>query len=604
MGDEFVIIEGKELSKIIEEGMKKLNISNKDEVHTEVLESKKSIFSSYFKVKISKKETEELSMLERNIGNLYDKNLEAEYQAKKLEFSYREDGVYIRISSNVSMPDIVAKMELKQLVNKDITELKQAMEAGTFDTWIKVAEPQEEKLINVACEIKIAKDNMQAFAHVIPPLGGLDITEEMLYGCLKEKRVSFGIKADEIKRIVKEKLYDRDILIAEGIPPVNGEDAVLEYHFDISTDKKFKIDEEGKVNYHELEMIKNVRKGDRLVTLKPHTQGTAGKNIFGEDVPAKEGKKQVLPRGKNVEPTEDGLGLAASKDGEVKLLDGKVNVFSVFEVKADVDNSTGNIRFNGKVVINGNVLTGFVVEADGDVEVYGVVEGAKIVATGNIILHRGILGANRGELYCDGDLIAKFIENSKIEVKGSVQSDAIMHSNVVCGKKLELTGRKGLLVGGIVKVGEEVKAKVIGSPMAATTEIEVGVSPDLRRKYELLRAEMKQVLENLDKTSKAVEMLAKLHRASGLPEDKKVLLAKSIQLKQQLAQRVEEIKNEQSQLEAYFEDINKGKIKISDTVYPGTKVMIGSSMMYVKDPFKFVTFYRANAEIKMSSYEE
>ena len=121
-------------------------------------------------------------------------------------------------------------------------------------------------------------------------------------------------------------------------------------------------------------LIKNVREGQRLVTLIPHTEGIPGKNVKGEEVPGKDGKKLALPKGKNVNITEDGLGLISTVDGEVKLLDGKVSVFSVYEVKKDVDNSTGNIRFNGKVVVMGNVLTGFIIEAEGDIEVYGVVE--------------------------------------------------------------------------------------------------------------------------------------------------------------------------------------------------------------------------------------
>jgi uncharacterized protein (DUF342 family) len=288
----------------------------------------------------------------------------------------------------------------------------------------------------------------------------------------------------------------------------------------------------------------------------------------------------------------------------VKIIDGKVNVFSVYEVKHNVDNSTGNIRFNGKVIVMGNVLTGFIIEAEGDVEVYGVVEGAQIKSNGNIILHRGIQGMNRGELYCEGDLIAKFIENSTINVKGNIQSDAIMHSQITCGKKLEAAGRKGLLVGGTFKVGEEIKARVIGSPMATLTELEVGVSPDMRIKYEEIKIQLKQVTENLDKTTKAIDLLTKMSKNVELPLDKKLLLTKSIQLKQQLEQQQETVLNEQNELEVYFEELSRGKVKVNDVIYPGCRIIIGSSMLYIKDSIKFVSFYRANAEIKMLSYND
>ena len=210
---------------------------------------------------------------------------------------------------------------------------------------------------------------------------------------------------------------------------------------------------------------------------------------------------------------------------------------------------------------------------------------------------------NKGELYCDGDLVAKFIENSVIEVKGNIHSDAIMHSHVVCGKKLEAAGRKGLIVGGNFKVGDEIKAKVIGSPMATLTELEVGVNPDMRKRYEILKQEHKGIIENLEKVTQAVDVLTKIRQKTELPQDKLELLAKSIQAKLQLAMKLESNSIDMKEMESYFEELSKGKIKASDVIYPGTRVTIGSSMMYVKDPLQYLTLYRANAEVKIGPYE-
>jgi len=502
------------------------------------------------------------------------------------------------------MVDIVTKIDIKRILSVDLTKVKQLLEIGSYDNWTKIAEHQEEKKIDSECIVKVSKDKMKAYITITKPIGGADITEKEILEALKLNEVVFNIKGSVVKNAADNKIYDKEILIAEGVEPQDGQDAIIDYHFDVSGERSINIDKDGKIDYHELSLIKNVTAGQKLLTLIPHTPGIPGKNVLGKEVPGRDGKKLALPRGKNVDASEDGLELAATVDGEVKIIDGKVNVFSVYEVKHNVDNSTGNIRFNGKVIVMGNVLTGFVIEAEGDVEVYGVVEGALIKSNGNIILHRGIQGMNRGELYCEGDLIAKFIENSKIEAKGSIQSDAIMHSQVTCGKKLEANGRKGLLVGGSFKVGEEIRAKVIGSPMATITELEVGVNPDMRNKYEGIKNELKQITENLDKTTKAVDLLTKMSKNMELPMDKKLLLSKSVKLKLQLQQSQEQVRNEQNELEAYFEDLSKGKVKVYDIIYPGSRIIIGSSLMHIKDSIKFVSFYRANAEIKMGSYDD
>lgn len=604
MPDNFVILEGKSLDSLIEEGLKKLGVT-KNQINVEVLESKKSLFGSHFKVRISLKETASIDKIEKSLTEIYAHSLPTENIEiqKPIEFIYKEDGVYIQLNNNTSMEDIKAKIEIKKINQVDLEAVHDAIQKQQLDNEIKIAGVQEEIKVDSRCEIRISPDNMEAFLYITAPLGGKDIQGDDIIRVMKENKVVFGIKDEEIKNILMNKPYDRDILIAEGIRPIEGESAKLQYHFDTNTETKLLESEGGKIDFRELSLIKNVKAGQVLVTMIPATEGVTGKDIKGEDVKPKEGKKLQLPKGKNVNISDDGLQLLSAIDGEVKIIDNKVHVFSLYMVPANVDNSTGNIRFIGKVIVKGNVLTGFSIEADGDVEVFGVVEGAKIVSKGSIILHRGIQGMNKGELYCDGDLVAKFIENSVIEVKGNIHSDAIMHSRVVCGRKLEAAGRKGLIVGGNFKVSDEIKAKVIGSPMATITELEVGVNPDVRRRYELLKQEHKSIVENLEKVTQASDLLTKISQKAELPADKKEILTKSMQARAQFIEKLEANNNEIKEMETYLEELSKGKIKASDVIYPGTRVTIGSSMMHVKDPLQYLTLYRSNAEVKIGPYE-
>lgn len=601
MGNEYIILEGKDYDKLIAEGMKSLNVK-KEELRVEVLESKKNLFSSYYKVKLWVGDKKTLEIIENSIDSILNESQQS--RDKHIEFDFREDGVYIKAEKGVTMTDIVTKIDLQRIQSVDLSKVKQSIEIGDLADWIKIAEPQEQKIIDSECIVKLPNDNMKAYIILTKPIGGAEITEEAIYEALKLHNVVININEYEIKNAAEMKVYDKEILVAEGIEPQAGQDAALTYHFDISNERAVNMDKDGKIDYHELSLIKNVKTRQKLVTLTPHTEGIPGKNVLGTEIPGKDGRKLALPRGKNVEVGEGGLTLISAVDGEVKVIDGKVNVFSVYEVKNNVDNSTGNIRFNGKVVVMGNVLTGFIVEAEGDVEVYGVVEGAQIKSNGSITLHRGIQGMNRGELYCEGDLIAKFIENCKIEVKGNIQSDAIMHSQIICGKKLEANGKKGLLVGGSFKVGEEIKAKVVGSPMETITELEVGINPDMRKKYEAVKSELKQITDNLDKTSKAVDLLTKMSKNMELPMDKRLLLSKSIQLKLQLQQKLDQVLKEQNEMEAYLEDLSKGKVRVYDVIYPGSRILIGSNILHIKDSIKYASFYRANAEIKIGSYDD
>ena len=604
MKENFVILEGKSLDGLIEEAIKKLD-ATKNDINVEILESKKSLFSSYFKVKISLKTSVSLDTIEQSVTEILNNNMPTDNidNLNPIQFVYKADGVYIKLNKLLPIEEVKAKIEIKRIIQVDLEALKAAIQSGQIKEEIKIAGVQEEIKVDSKCDIKLSPDNIEAYVFVTLPLGGKDITTEALYNALKENNITFGIKDEEIINIVENKLYEREILIAEGIQPIEGDSAKLEYHFDTSIETKLLEDEEGKINFRELSLIKNVKADQKLVTLIPATEGVCGRSVLGEDIKAKEGKKIQMPKGKNVTISDDGMHIISSIDGEVKIIDNKVNVFSLYMVPANVDNSTGNIRFIGKVIVKGNVLTGFSIEAEGDVEVYGVVEGAKIVSKGNIVLHRGIQGMNKGELYCEGDLVAKFIENSVIDVKGNIHCDAIMHSHVVCGKKLEAAGRKGLLVGGNFKVSDEIKAKVIGSPMATITELEVGINPEMRKRYEALKLEHKSILDNLEKVTQATSLLTKISQKAELPADKKELLTRSIQAKLQLTEKLEISNNEIKEMETYLDELSKGKIKASDVIYPGTRVTIGSSMMYVKDPLQYLTLYRLNAEVRIGPYE-
>ncbi|MCK9216535.1 MAG: FapA family protein [Firmicutes bacterium] len=576
MDKDSIVLQGNNLEKLIVDAAEKLG-SVKDNLDIEILEENKKFFGTNYKIKVGLKEEhlnlEKINRLEKTLDNI-----ETSLNSSSTANDYNEN-----IAENKEV--IIEDKGLEEKASNDIDE-------------------KEAEIIDCSYEISVSPDKMEAYIIVFPPQGGKEVELNDIYEQLELNNIKYGLINDTINSIVNNKVYSQKKMIAIGTPPINGKDAVLDYHFDISVEKKVSISEDGKVDFRELSLIKNINEDQLLVTMIPPTEGVVGYNVHNEEVKAKDGKKLNLPKGKNVKATEDGLGLVSTSKGEVKLIDNKVHVLPIYEVPANVDNSTGNIRFYGKVIVRGNVITGFSIDADEDIEVYGVVEGAYIKAGGNIILHRGMQGMNKGELQCGGDLIAKFIENSKVYAKGNIEAEAIMHSIVYCGKRMEVKGRKGLLVGGDIKACEEIKAKVIGSPMATSTNLEVGTNPEIRTKYDSLKNEQEITKENYQRLSQAVDLLTKYSKKAELPDDKRVLLNKSIVMKLQTKERIKNLRTEIKDLESYIEDISNGKIKVEQLVYPGTKITIGSNSLYIKDQVQYATFYRYGGEVKIGSYEK
>ncbi|NLY42488.1 MAG: DUF342 domain-containing protein [Clostridiaceae bacterium] len=528
---------------------------------------------------------------------------------KGFRIDYRSDGVFLTVfppikpQKKLGLSDVLSYIERKAIHNYDLTAINEAVNKSDGFEY-KIAESQEEKKFDAEIVVKVTADKMKALLSLLPPEGGKEATYQEMIDALLQEKIIFGINHDVIENLAGNPVYNKEFVVAEGMAPVNGEDGKIQYHFNLVKDRTPKLLEDGRVDFHQLNLIENVRAGDILATAILPTPGTPGKNVYGEDVPPKPGKPAVLPKGKNVLISEDGLQLIANVDGQVVIEDQKINVYPFYEVSGNVDNSTGDINFVGNVIIKGNVLTGFSVEAGGWIEVYGVVEGATLKAKGDIILHRGMQGLMKGTLIANGNIVAKYIENSNLIAGKDIKCDVIMHSTVQCGGKLELSGRKGLIVGGAARALKEIKAKTVGSPMSTVTELEVGIDPNLRKRYKQLKKEIAAIEDDIKKADQAIEMFKKLESLNRLNNGKRIMMMKALKTKIFLSNKLKDLKKEFEEVGDIAEEEVRGKIKVYNITYPGTRIIIGSSMLYVKDNIMHATFYKDGADIKIGVYED
>ncbi len=522
---------------------------------------------------------------------------------------YEKDGVYIKVNppigngKSVMAEDIRGNLEFKDVKDIDEDAVIKAANAVNTET-VKIAPPQEEVKYPATLEINIEKDNRSAYAVMIPPNGGEALTKSGAIAILNERGIIVGLDHDSIQNMIAKNIYGAPVLVATAIKPINGKDGYVDYKVEIDKKRELKTRENGTIDFHELDLIENVKAGQLLAELILPTKGKDGQDVLGNPIEAKAGAPARLPKGKNTKVTDDNVNLVAVVDGQVSFINGRLNIHPIYEVRSNVDNSTGNIRFVGKVRVGGNVLTGFEIHADGDIEVHGVVEGAKLVSGGDIILKRGAQGSGRGVLICEGSLVSRFIENCTVETKGDITAEAIMHSVIRCKSNIELKGRKGLLVGGNTSAGKEIRAKTIGSPMATATYVEVGIDPNLKINIDNLSKKLGEEKKSLEQVEANIKMVAKIAKTGYVPENRRVLLQKCLNLKSQLEENIKQntakLKNMQDRLDVK----SMGRINVEDVVHAGTTITIGTSKMHIRDSLEFVSFYRAHGEIKLGTYEQ
>jgi Protein of unknown function (DUF342). len=259
----------------------------------------------------------------------------------------------------------------------------------------------------------------------------------------------------------------------------------------------------------------------------------------------------------------------------------------------EVNASTGNIRTFASIKIYNNISSGYKIESDGDIEIYGVVESSTIIAKGNIIIHKGVQGSGKAKIISGGKIVSKYLQNCDITAEGDVISEAIMYSNVKSNSSVKLIGNKGLIVGSIVIAAKEIEAINVGSKMYVQTELIVGESPEKRKRKEEIINKIAENEKSIDGLNKIILYLNKI----GIPEDKKVIYEKTLKSLLQLEKENKLLYDEYKELNSEENKESYGIIKVHDTVYPGTKIMIDDVSRKIKDPVKYVVFIRNGADI-------
>ncbi|TYP59902.1 DUF342 domain-containing protein [Thermosediminibacter litoriperuensis] len=476
---------------------------------------------------------------------------------------------------------------------------KDIVSVGESDGYAK-----EQTIEDSQMEIEISKDEMSAVISLSPPKGGEMLNLEDIIAELNKKGVEYGIDVEKIKEMLDKGIFCSRIQIAKGLEPKAGKDGEIKYYFEVHKELKPKIAEDGKVDFRDLGFITNVTKGQLLAEIIPPEKGLPGKTITGKTIPAIDGKEVKLRTGKNVILSEDGSKIFSGIDGHPVIFDGHISVLPIMEIRGDVGPATGNIDFIGSVKIYGNIKSGYKVKAEGDVEVEGYVESAEIISGGKVILKRGIQGMGKGFVKAAQDVVAKYIENSTVEAgQNIIVYEAIMHSYLSAGNRIEVSGKKGQLVGGSAKAGEEINAKIIGSPMATYTEVEVGINPKQKKELQEINENLEYVERNLEKIKKTVEMLEKIHNKDFLTPDKLHMLEKLRDSETMLRQQKEDLLKEKEKLQFIIKYSVRAKVSAYNAIYPGVNIVIGNASMKLRDKIEHATFYNYEGQIKFGTYE-
>ena len=393
---------------------------------------------------------------------------------------------------------------------------------------------------------------------------------------LQENNIKHGILDIKIESIVSGKA----VLIAQGTPPIKGDDAEVTYLQ--PPDRKPVIREDGKADYYDMNFIYEIEEGTWLGEKIHAKPGTPGTNVYNEPVAAQNGRDIPLKYDRNsaYEVEENGKTIIRSKiSGVLENSKGIVGVNYHLPINGDVGIETGNIDFHGSISIRGTVHPGFSVVAKGDISIEGPegVSGAKLIKSidGDIFIRGGIFGLGQTRVEAGGNIFVKHVNDAHLVADSNVNIGLYAIGSNISGHSIMVDERNGKIIGGTAIAKSTIVTAVSGNRLERRTELIINSVNKaegmemIQSKAALLKSMQEDILELESQVNRILPVVDKLTKPQ---------IAAFEQTKLKLLSNKESAANLDREIKQYMIDlrsVDKEEIQVTKEAHPGTYIQIG-----------------------------
>ncbi len=441
-----------------------------------------------------------------------------------------------------------------------------------------------------AAEADISDDRMTGSIRIIPPIDGGDPpSSEDIRNLLAENKIRSGVDTEALDMLVQEvkngRYPEEPVVIARGSLPIDGDDGYVELFFESGRTLKPKKNEDGSVDFKNVDLVQSVTAGTKLARLHPPTEGVPGCDIFGAELPAKIGIPQQLPGGENVAPSPDDENiLVALVDGNIRCAKGTISVEEGFTIEGNVDYATGNIKYDKSVVVTGDVKSGFEIHCGGDLQVGGTIEDAVIHCGGSVLCKHGFVGQGKGFMEIGGDANIGFLKNQTIRSRGEVViAREALNAGIFAKKSICVNGNPLSAAGGVLVAGESITVRTVGNASGIRTVLEIGLDFTILEKLEKVEARMSELSTGKEKLTRTFERLDKLRKIKKkLPPNDEALYVKLQTTLQEYGRQTEELENAANALRKELHRFDESFIHVQHTALPGTVIKMGDRQHIIR----------------------
>ncbi|WJG07865.1 FapA family protein [Aliiglaciecola sp. LCG003] len=485
---------------------------------------------------------------------------------KGIDFQLDDSKKYLNV---VIMPqEVPGKLDVKTLIKllknsefrncdfseDDITNAynqysKAKAEKTPYPIKVNIAE-----LKDAVIKFRIEDNDMVASLSITTAFGGHSPSPKELLKIAAEKGIKRGLSKKRLRTmaIQAKKAAPGEVVedvVAKGLPVKNGKESKLKPLVPNALERILKPQTSGvsRVDMRNLGDVICVKAGAEILRRQPPTKGRNGYTVKGTPLVSKPGGwvKFRPGDGTKISDHDENLYIAAIT-GMPKFQNDKMWVDDTFICKG-VNVGTGNIKFDGAVLVNGDVTEKMEITASGDVTVNGFVESATIIAGGDIIITEGAMGKvneNSTEfstkLIADGGIHVQHGQGLNIKCKGNVTiGRQLAYSKIECGGSV-IVGPIDKPNGNLFACDIQCNAEIIAGTLGAVSgsHLNIDFSPGFN---------------NLMERKDTIDELLDQMRSNNVRHNDKMDLIRSKKIHPDLRRKLQEaeelIKNENQLLE-------------------------------------------------------
>lgn len=454
-----------------------------------------------------------------------------------------------------------------------------------------------------APKVQVSSNGLEATMTFKIPDGKNEVpkfTAAQLLGFLSNANISFGIDQDMLSRLSDSPIYGRPVKVAEGTAQVQGTPGYFEYCFDTEFNRKPTIRPDGTADYMSIKTIETVQAGDVIAIYHPAVQGSRGMSVRGQILEPKPVRDLPPLIGRGFDRSADNLTYTAKIDGKIEVNQGKISVSPVHEINGDVGIETGNIKFNGDVIVHGGVHDGAIIDAAGNVVIDGLIEDCDIRAGKDLFLLSGVKGNEKTVISCNGSITAQFVEYAIISCAGNITADYFFKSRIKCDGKIELNGNNASIIGGYVSAVQGIEANDIGNSFGTITNVAVGVDVERLAEFDILAKKIEAIASNVQKIKKGIEDFDRLGEERGInvKEDPRRMQLLRVRIRDEAV-----VQEETKKLAKMKEVIVAGKnatIKVFRRVYAGSNISIDDRHVAINDTHERVEISKTAEGVRLT----